>query len=241
MRFRITAFALVLMLILFAAGNAGAQEWTRFRGPNGSGVNDAISIPAVWTDKDYRWKITLPGGGHSSPVLWGDRLFITCADDATASRTLLGVNAADGKTLWHAEFSSHVFHQHQDNSYASSTPTVDANGIYLCWNTPEEFTIYGFDHDGKQLWKTDLGAVRQPARRRQLADRRRRCGASSATINEGNAIELCSLASIAPPAKSSGKLKRNSDKVLRQSTPVVLHARFRRIRIWQCSLVTAKA
>jgi outer membrane protein assembly factor BamB len=156
MRFQAILFPAV-MTILMAVGSASAQEWTRFRGPNGSGVNDSISIPPVWTEKDYRWKITLPGGGHSSPVLWGDKLFITCADDTTGARTLLGINAADGKTLWHADFPSHTFTQHTDNSYASSTPAVDADAVYLCWSTPEEFTIYAFNHDGKQLWKTDLG------------------------------------------------------------------------------------
>ncbi len=155
---RITSRICPALMIMFLASSATrAQEWTRFRGPNGSGINSSTKIPATWTEKDYRWKITLPGGGHSSPVLWGDRLFITCADDATAERSVLGISASDGKTLWQSKFPTHLFHQHQDNSYASSTPAVDADRVYVCWNTPEEFTLFAFDHDGKQLWKDDLG------------------------------------------------------------------------------------
>ncbi|MEK6235636.1 MAG: PQQ-binding-like beta-propeller repeat protein, partial [Planctomycetales bacterium] len=60
--------------------DAGAQEWTRFRGPNGSGVSDAKTVPTQWTDEDYNWKTELPGEGLSSPVLWGDKLFVTAAD-----------------------------------------------------------------------------------------------------------------------------------------------------------------
>ena len=68
--------AAILFLFVAAADSALAQEWTRFRGPNGSGESDATTIPAKWTDKDYNWKINLPGAGHSSPVLWGDKIFL---------------------------------------------------------------------------------------------------------------------------------------------------------------------
>src|SRR5229473_2443047 len=56
-----------------------AQEWTRFRGPNGTGISEARTIPTTWTDKDFNWKTALPGVGHSAPVLWGDRIFLTSA------------------------------------------------------------------------------------------------------------------------------------------------------------------
>lgn len=145
------------LLMLLLCGVANGQEWTRFRGPNGSGVNEKITLPSTWQEKDFRWKTTLPGGGHSSPVLWGDRIFVTCADDDSATRMVLGISAVDGKILWRRDFSSHPFRQNGDNSYASSTPTVDAQRLYVCWNTPEEFTLAALDHDGKPLWKTDLG------------------------------------------------------------------------------------
>src|SRR4051794_31456941 len=74
---------LLLATALFAATShsAPAQEWTRFRGPNGSGVSTATTVPVRWTEKDHNWKAALPGVGHSSPVLWGERLFVTSADE----------------------------------------------------------------------------------------------------------------------------------------------------------------
>ena len=59
---------------------ADAQEWTRFRGPNGTGISPAKNIPATWAESDHHWKVELPGVGHSSPVLWGDKIFLMSGD-----------------------------------------------------------------------------------------------------------------------------------------------------------------
>lgn len=134
-----------------------AQEWTRFRGPNGSGISDT-TFPPTWTEKDFAWSVELPGSGHSSPVIWGDKVFLTCAEEQTAQRTVVCLNVKDGSVAWKHDYGSHTFRQHQDNSYASATPTVDADHVYVCWNTPEEFSLLAFKHDGTEAWKIDLGA-----------------------------------------------------------------------------------
>ncbi len=64
---------LVGLVSVLVASSSQAQEWTRFRGPNGTGISDAKTIPIQFTEKDYNWKVPLPGDGHSSPVIWGDR------------------------------------------------------------------------------------------------------------------------------------------------------------------------
>src|SRR5206468_3946025 len=102
-----TAFrslALSGALCLAVATCAGGQEWTRFRGPNGSGVSPATTVPVRWTEKDYNWKVALPGVGHSSPVLWGERIFVTCGEEATGKRIVLCLRAGDGRRLWSREF-----------------------------------------------------------------------------------------------------------------------------------------
>src|SRR5262249_20866289 len=75
----------VAALVIGFAPIARAQEWTRFRGPNGQGQSDAPTIPITWTENDYNWKVELPGIGHSSPVVWGDKVFLTSADPDTAT------------------------------------------------------------------------------------------------------------------------------------------------------------
>jgi len=131
--------------------------WTRFRGPNGSGISSTANIAAAWTDKDYRWKTSLPGAGHASPVIWSDKVFVLCGDRTNAQRILLCLNAADGSVAWQREFASATFQKNRDNSYASSTPALDAQRVYLYWTTPEEVTVLALDHNGKDVWKRNLG------------------------------------------------------------------------------------
>jgi outer membrane protein assembly factor BamB len=148
--------ACVLALLVFAA-TASSQEWTRFRGPNGSGESETPAIPAVWTKSDELWSATLPGVGHSSPVLWGEKIFLLSADPTKGTRYVVCVNAADGKTLWQKEYPSSTHHIHQLNSLASSTPAVDGDHVYCAWSTPEEFTLLALSHDGEPVWKANLG------------------------------------------------------------------------------------
>jgi outer membrane protein assembly factor BamB len=133
------------------------QEWTRFRGPNGSGLSDAKGIPSSWTDKDYNWRAELPGIGHSSPVLWGDRIFLTSAVDDTAERILLCVAAGDGRILWERRYNSTVHPKHLRNSFATPSPACDEERVYFVWSTPDEYTLLAMDHDGNERWKHDLG------------------------------------------------------------------------------------
>src|SRR5215831_75046 len=81
------------------AVHAPAQEWTRFRGPNGSGISKATTIPIRWTEKDYNWKVRLPGVGHSCPVLWGERLFVTSGEEETGKRIVLCLRTSDGSRI----------------------------------------------------------------------------------------------------------------------------------------------
>ena len=134
-----------------------AQQWTRFRGPNGTGVSEAKSIPVAWTETDYDWKIDLPGMGHSSPVVWGNNVFLMSGDPENATRYVLCLNALSGKIVWQHEYSSTVHHLHPRNSFASGTPAVDEQHVYVAWSTPEELTLKAFDHSGNEVWSRHLG------------------------------------------------------------------------------------
>lgn len=149
----------VLAFLCLTAGRADAQqEWSRFRGPDGNGIGtDDVNIPAEFGEEDYNWKIALPGGGHSSPVVWGERIFVTCGDDATGEQTLACVNAADGSVAWTREFAAQRHNLHGENSYASSSPAADAHRVYVCWRDPQHLTLQALTHDGKDVWKVDLG------------------------------------------------------------------------------------
>jgi outer membrane protein assembly factor BamB len=149
---------LACLLLLTGGGRIVSQEWTRFRGPNGSGLSDATTIPVRWTEKDYNWKVELPAAGHSSPVLWGERLFVTCAEEQTGKGMLLCLRADSGERLWVREFGVQKHGKHQDNSFASATPTVDEQRVYVCWGGPKEYLVVALDHAGNEVWRTDLGS-----------------------------------------------------------------------------------
>ncbi len=133
-------------------------EWARFRGPNGSGLGTAPGVPAEFSESDFNWKIELPGAGHSSPVVWGDRIFVTANPKGTTKRILLCVSAKDGKTLWRKEYETPGYHLNWENSYAASTPAVDAKRVYFHWASPTGSGLVALDQDdGHEVWKVDLG------------------------------------------------------------------------------------
>ena len=149
------SFAVILCLSWLC--QCPAQEWTRFRGPNGSGVSTAKTIPSQWSDTNFNWKVALPGAGHSSPALWGDKIFLTSADAQTKQVMEVCVNATDGKILWQQGFAFSPYSKNEKNTFASGSPAVDEQRVYFCWNEPSRYMLVALDHDGKKVWEKDLG------------------------------------------------------------------------------------
>ena len=156
MRCPFTILLWSLIILAAARSPSFSQEWTRFRGPNGQGQCDAATIPEKWSEGDYNWKVKLPGKGHSSPVIWGSKIFLTSAENSGA-RIVLCVNAKDGAILWQKKYPAGSSHVHTQNSFASSTPALDKDHVYACWGTAEEITLVALSHDGKEVWKQNLG------------------------------------------------------------------------------------
>lgn len=157
-----TKLILKILLITFAISFSSiskGQQWSRYRGPNGQGISYAQNIPVKWTQKDYNWKVNLPGGGHSSPVLWDDKVFITCGDQKTDNGLLLALRVSDGKVLWQKRYSLSSYRPNSRNSYATATPAVDADHIYVLWPTPKETILAALDHDGREIWTRTFEGV----------------------------------------------------------------------------------
>ena len=149
--------ALVVTFLIAVCSISTAQDWTRFRGPNGSGISQAKTVPVKWTADDYNWRVELPGEGHSSPVIWGDRLFITSAEAGQGSRWLICLDTADGSEHWRMPFPFSKYKKHRVNTFATNTPAVDADAVYVLWQAAEGSALYAVDHRGQQKWKYDLG------------------------------------------------------------------------------------
>lgn len=144
---------LTLALFLLLASFAPAADWSRFRGPNGSGVAETTGLPAAFDDSTTLWKVEL-GKGWSSPVLWKDLVLVT-AESSPGKHGVIALSAKDGKELWRHEepFTEHK--KHNFNSFASSSPFVDAQAIYVNWSTGTTIQALALDHKGKVLWRND--------------------------------------------------------------------------------------
>jgi outer membrane protein assembly factor BamB len=182
-------------------GKEGPGEWSRFRGPNGTGVSTA-AIPANWTAEDYNWKIEVPGDGHSQPVLWGDKIFLTTA--VGEQRMVLCLSAADGKTVWSKPFNSKNHTKHKFNSFASATPCCDEKHVYVLFSTPESYTVLALDHAGSEKWSFDLGPF----------ESQHSCGASPIVYEDMVIVpnEQDGPSNIAALDRESGKLRWKGER-----------------------------
>ena len=146
-----------LLFLLALTGQANADNWPRFRGENGSGIAEAKTVPAQWSADDFRWSAELPGTGHSSPVVWGKRVFVTSADKTAGKRFVSCYSTDDGTEIWKKQVDYQTYKTHKNNSQASNTPAVDADHVYALFQSKAGSPLIAFDHAGQQKWTYELG------------------------------------------------------------------------------------
>ena len=147
---------LALLTVCLLASHLSAQDWPRFRGPDGLGLSDA-NIPPKFEPSNVLWKSPLPGVGHASAGVWGDRVFTNCGDESSGTQTVVCLSAKDGSVLWKRDYTSEPYRHHGENSYASSTPAVDGDHVYVCLMQPRELKVVALKHDGSDAWNASLG------------------------------------------------------------------------------------
>jgi outer membrane protein assembly factor BamB len=144
-------------LLLFTTALVNAENWPQFRGPNGAGISTQKGIPIKWTVKDYAWQVKLPGIGHSSPIVWEDRVIVTSAANKGEKRFIECYRADTGKPIWSEELGGNTHHKHGLNSFASSTPVTDGKMVYVSWGDNDEYFIVAHDfRSGAEKWRTQL-------------------------------------------------------------------------------------
>jgi outer membrane protein assembly factor BamB len=153
------SLAATLLWLCFADGViAEAPNWTGFRGPNGSAFVPSGSIPNQWSDEDYAWKLQLPGAGVGSLAVFDGRVYLVNSEPDKSRRSVVAIDLESGQIVWEKYSALQSHHVHNRNSFASTTPFVDASGVYVTWADPEQVTLASFDHDGNLRWQRDLGA-----------------------------------------------------------------------------------
>ncbi|MBW3542035.1 MAG: PQQ-like beta-propeller repeat protein, partial [Planctomycetes bacterium] len=156
-----TTIALAAVLAAAWSAAAAGDNWPRFRGEDGSGVVEQKGLPVTWSASDYAWNIELPGVGHASPVIWDEKLFITSSlgegSEGGEIRLLFCLDAATGKEQWSRSIGTSSTHRHLKNSWASSTPAVDGERVYVAFADEENFYLSAYDFDGELVWRRNLG------------------------------------------------------------------------------------
>ncbi len=162
---------LIMLATLFQPMLAGAEDWPRFRGPDGFGTAPDKGLPTSWSSaSNVVWKTALPGPGSSCPIVVGDNVFITChsgygvdpadpGDQKNLKRHLICLKRGSGKILWSREIPAtlpETAHKgfHALHSYASSTPVSDGKNVWVFFG---KSGVFAFDLAGKQLWHADVG------------------------------------------------------------------------------------
>ncbi len=140
-------------------GLAGADNWDRFRGPNGTGTTDDKEVPLTFgAHENVIWKVALPGAGNSSPVVWGNHLFLQSASNDGKLRSLLCLDTADGKIRWEKSIPAEFAKVRADSSLASSTPTTDGKAVYVSFWDGQGILVSAYDFQGDLLWSKALGS-----------------------------------------------------------------------------------
>lgn len=137
----------------------GAKYWPRWRGPSGQGYVAPGKYANTWApNRNFKWRVPVPGAGNSSPIVWADRLYLTTAQNNGAKLSLLAFNRADGKQLWESVVPTDgmIEHVHQKNGHASATPVTDGRMIYASFG---RHGLVGFDMAGKIVWHRKFGTI----------------------------------------------------------------------------------
>lgn len=176
--------ALTLVMLSLAV-LSHAANWPQWRGPDGSGVSAETKLPEEWSAaKNIKWKTPIPGRGHSQPIIWGNRIFLTTSiegapvpggkapvhimegkefkhpDSAGADRSyalkVLALDRDSGKILWErTAFEGKPYDdRHKKNTYASPTPATDGRYVFAYFGSEG---LYAYDFDGKLVWTKTLG------------------------------------------------------------------------------------
>lgn len=149
-------FTFTIAVVLHAASFVMAGNWPAWRGPLGTGVSDEKNLPVEWSqEKNVAWKVALPGEGNSTPIIWDDKVFVSCASDKGRMRSLICFNKATGEQLWAKTVQyAKAEKTHETNPYCSSSPVTDGERVVV-WHGSAGIFCYSLM--GEELWQQDLG------------------------------------------------------------------------------------
>lgn len=133
-----------------------AGDWPQWRGPTGNGVGDEEHVPLTWSKtENVKWRVALPGPGNSSPIVVGEQVFLTCANQSGQERNLISFDRNTGEVLWSrsVEFDSDEA-THKTNPQCSPSPVSDGERVVAWFGSAG---LFCYDLNGQEIWSKDLG------------------------------------------------------------------------------------
>jgi outer membrane protein assembly factor BamB len=195
-----------LLVGLLALALLAGADWPRFRGPGGTGISADKGVPVRWTADNVLWKAALPGAGHSSPIIWGERVFVQSSSGK--DRLLLCLDATSGKVLWSRKAPALGGRTHDKNTLASSTPATDGTRVYAVYWDGRNVALHAYDFKGNPLWQHPLGTyIRTPPRGGKEGGNRHGCACSPIVYGDKVFVNLDTTgkATVIAVDASSGK------------------------------------
>jgi outer membrane protein assembly factor BamB len=149
--------SVVVLAVLCCSSVAGADDWPAWRGPTGQGYCFEKDVPLKWSaTENVKWKIALPHGGNSTPIVWKNKIFLTVANKGGTQRSILCLDRADGKKLWQNDVKYEPKERNWNAEwYCNASPTTDGERVYVSFGSAG---LYCYTTAGDFVWKrTDLG------------------------------------------------------------------------------------
>ena len=160
-RWRIATLLVVELGLAGVARPLQAEiNWPGWGGPHGTSHTEETGLPLRWSDDNVLWKAELKGAGQSTPVVWGDRIFLTTALDDGRQRVVLAFDRRDGKLLWQqVAWTGQPEDTHKMNGWASATCATNGQVVVAFFGRGG---LHAYSLDGKHLWSRDLGTFDGP-------------------------------------------------------------------------------
>lgn len=150
---------LAIVFIVTVSGRTFAENWPAWRGPRGDGTSLEKDVPVNWSaTESIVWKVPIPGKGHASPIVWGNRIFVVTALEELNQRVLLCLDRTKGKVIWRrVVLEAPLEKLHTLNSRASSTPATDGEKVYISFLDRDKMFVAAYDFDGNEVWSVRTG------------------------------------------------------------------------------------
>src|SRR6185436_15610741 len=147
---------ILIALFVSSALSLPAANWPSWRGVNQDNTSPETRFPTSWSrEKNVKWRTPLPEPGNSSPIVWGNIVFVTQAVRDGKERTLMAFDRATGKLRWQRGVTYEAEDaRHKSNTHCAASPVTDGERVVASFGSAG---IVAFDFTGKKLWKTDLG------------------------------------------------------------------------------------